>query len=435
MINKLRENLLQTLTSNNKDLIDYLENRLIDNNYRGNHISQHNRFDREKVECILDELFKKGKIEILQGDDNGKYPQSVWEYIDFVEKINKKVGNGTPNSIKKNLFPDFHRMGLIKRYDKNSNETNPYKTKSVKYVEISELGKKIIDPKAKQKEKNFIFMQAINRLSNGLIENTNNILVSLQNKNKKQNIQNYLETSEIMFFITGINQKFNNRIYYYDDILSLIEKWKNLNLKRKQKLLNTVKNWCKTIHTKATNKKNDRDWNNWKNEAQQIMNLFSQTLSFEKTKDRLYLRFGKDSMFPNLKEAKRSIIEKEKYFKNHHLQKTPGYVLHHIIPLKQAKDPNEWFLLDRWENMLYIDAKSHSIIHSYDEYKLFELKYNKKSEEIFFNSIFKDDKTVICNKNTQAKFNENLIDEVLIWNYKILNDNFNKLLKKIDNIF
>ena len=428
MINKLRENLLQTLTQNNADLIDYFVNRLTDNNYRGNHISQHNRFDRKKVECILDELSKKGKIEILQGDDKGNYPQSVSEYINFVENINKKIGNGTPNSIKKNLFPDFHRMGLIKRYDKNQNETNAYRTKSVKYVEISELGKKLIDSKTEQKHKNFIFMQAINRLSNGLIKNTNNILTSLQNE--KTNYSNYLETTEIMFFITGINQKFNNKRYYYDDILLFVEKWKNFNLKRKQKLINTIKEWCKDAHIKATNKKNDRDWNNWRNEAQQIMNLFSQTLSFEKNKDRLYLRFGKNSMFQNLNEAKRSNIEKQKYFKNHHLQKTPGYVLHHIIPLNQAKDLNEWFLLDRWENMLYIDATSHSIIHSYDEFKLFELKYNRKSEEIFFISIFKEDKTVSCNKNTQVKFSENLIGELLKWNYNVLNDNFNNLLKK-----
>src|SRR5690606_14289098 len=61
-------------------------------------------------------------------------------------------------------------------------------------------------------------------------------------------------------------------------------------------------------------------------------------------------------------KLKRSYNEKSAYFSNHNVKKSIGFELHHIIPLLWARNSTEFFLLDKWENMLYIDAYSHSVI-------------------------------------------------------------------------
>lgn len=178
---QLKEKLGKVLLPSSQ-LIDYLFNRVIDDNYRGWHISQHNRYNLENVVNILKELNKYEILEILVGDDKGFYENSIANYRQFVNNIRLTNRTGTLNSIKKNLFPDFDRMGLIERYDENKNRIVSEKRSTVKYVKISDIGKKLINSNS-LKEKYFHYLRAIEKLSNGRIEIVKNILIDIYDEN------------------------------------------------------------------------------------------------------------------------------------------------------------------------------------------------------------------------------------------------------------
>lgn len=124
-----------------------------------------------------------------------------------------------------------------------------------------------------------------------------------------------------------------------------------------------VKTYCNPANFLG-NKTQKRDYDNWSNQAQQIIKLLSQMSYFEydEEKDRLVIRIGKNGIYENKAKLKRSIIEKLKYFKEHGIVKSDGFELHHVVPLCWAKSIIEFQILDNWKNLVYIDAFSHAQI-------------------------------------------------------------------------
>ncbi|MDR2642099.1 MAG: hypothetical protein LBC74_04825 [Planctomycetaceae bacterium] len=107
------------------------------------------------------------------------------------------------------------------------------------------------------------------------------------------------------------------------------------------------------------NKTKKRDFHNWKNKVEQVFSLIKQTIYFEQRKDDIFPReFDKT----NNKRLIRSEYEKSLYFKNHKVQRTDGFELHHIVPLSWAENLIQFKLLDEWRNMLYIDGFNHAKI-------------------------------------------------------------------------
>ena len=109
------------------------------------------------------------------------------------------------------------------------------------------------------------------------------------------------------------------------------------------------------------------DYHNWKNESQQIFTLLDLMpyFSFDKDSGRLVFMVKKNSIIgseEDLLKLKRSILEKKDYFVKHSVKKMIGFELHHIVPLLWAKNVKEFYFLDMWDNMLYIDGLSHSKI-------------------------------------------------------------------------
>ena len=58
----------------------------------------------------------------------------------------------------------------------------------------------------------------------------------------------------------------------------------------------------------------------------------------------------------------RSFGEKQRYFRNHRIERTPGFELHHIVPLAWSETEEQFKLFDNWLNMVYISAHEHAII-------------------------------------------------------------------------
>ena len=142
-------NIISNIVSNNEAL-KFIENRILDNQYRGLYSSQHNRYTFEKIKNILILLSRyapNDNLMTIRTTDISKRPKNLQQekiYAEFCDKVKEKIGIGTQDAMRKNLFVDLHRMELIDRYDKNKNKTLPFIKKKIKYVALNSEGKKTI---------------------------------------------------------------------------------------------------------------------------------------------------------------------------------------------------------------------------------------------------------------------------------------------------
>jgi len=416
MIN-LRNELSKSISNNY--LIDYFVKRFESSKYRGRHFTQHNRFTIEDIKIILNEMKDLGRIEILVGDDTGDYSH-VMEYARLVEKIKLKGVDTSINGLKKHFFVDMHRMGFIKRFDKNGKEfCDSFKKCNVKYVEISQLGKDFIN-KTILKEQIFLYMKAIDKLSNGFLEKTRQFFLNqIENLSSEQKKTFKINRYDFALFILGIDCQFDNQSFNLEYISNLFDIWNKLSRRAKLIVLNLLKQWCNE-RKKLKKQSTKKDWGNFLNNCDQIIDVFSQTSFFERDSEyNIYLKFGTaESMFDDIKECCRSLVQKYQYFKKHKIIKTKGYRLHHIIKLSEARNIAEYKMLDVWENMIYIYGGIHDEIHDSDKDKPYILKIHDNNE-IDFVSIFDEDTKITCFPK-YSLFNYKLKDTMLSINKELL---------------
>ena len=109
-------------------------------------------------------------------------------------------------------------------------------------------------------------------------------------------------------------------------------------------------------------KPDKRDFNNWHNKAAQVYYLLNQTVYFEVRGEQLALKEGRNSFSETATRLDRSLNEKYQYFVKQKIVKTLGYELHHVVPLAWSENIYHFKMLDKWENMVYIDGFSHAKI-------------------------------------------------------------------------
>ncbi len=310
----------------------FLANRIKSSDYRGLHLSQHNRYDQNKIKIIIQAIFNEVGEDFLQirTTDMSKRPSNIIgeeAYAKVVDNICKseiaqdnsgKKNQVTQDSLRKNLFVDMHRMGLIERYNKNKEPTNPYIQSNIKYISLTPLAIEFLNAQDLLR-KNFCYTQALENLLQGFGAECREVMIELDN--------HYLDIEEMMFFVTFLN----------------IENF------TRSKIIEYVREYR-------------RDYHNWKNQAQQIFSLLEQSVFFEANKERLILKTLNEENKQNDKKLKRSIKEKALYFEKHGVKKEKGFELHHIVPLCLARSVEEFDLLDKWENLIYIDAFNHAKI-------------------------------------------------------------------------
>ncbi len=372
--------------------LKFLDNRILSNQYRGLHSSQHNRYTMEqfvKILELLDKYAPKGALLPIRTQDTKKRPTNTPEEEQFAHFCNEAktlVGIGTQDAMRKNLFVDFHRMGLIVRFNKHKIKTDPYKQTPIKYVGLSEQGLKLVRSN-RQLDKYFIFSKGIDALLSGSI---NYILDLLRDPDYGLN---KITLDEYMFFVSaiGLNTDFGICV---EECATLIKSFRILGL-RKKAVIEQLKMDLKPENFSG-NKTNKRDFQNWRNEAQQVFSLLTQTVYFEIRKDELTLRIGAQG-FASETEVRlsRSLNEKHLYFSKHGITKKIGFELHHVVPLAYAESKEQFKLLDTWENMVYIDAGNHSKItqnknrnifmkpHSND-IELDECEHSKSKNSVYF---------------------------------------------------
>jgi hypothetical protein len=396
------------VSSQNMALI-FLNNRVRNNKYRGAHYSQHNRYDLDRIEKILFLLNKFSpnlKLLKIRTSDISKRPQNTADeadYAAFCDEAKLHCGIGTQDAMRKNIFVDLHRMGLIDRYKNDGEKLGPYQRGQVNFVSLSRSGLNFVNAKDLL-EKYFIFTKSIDALLNGAI----NILLDLLRDEDFNLIS--ISIYEYLFFISAI--ELNNDECDFslsrDNAVDLIKSYRTLTGIQRQAIIETLK-----VEMNPNNfsgdKTDKRDFHNWINEAQQVFMLLNQTVYFEVQGVKLVLKTGRDSVFEQENRLNRSLSEKFEYFRNHNVEKTKGFELHHVVPLAWSENVQHFKLLDNWNNMVYIDAFSHAKItqNNNKNVNMTFVGQDMKLNDYNDNEVYLADKTNILYAH---KHRQNLLD-------------------------
>ncbi len=352
--------ILSNISSGNNSL-EFIDSRILDDKYRGSWSSQHNRYTMEKIVTILT-LFNKyapsKDLMVIRTADISKRPNNTPEeqtYAQFCNEAKAQAGIGTQDAMRKNLFVDLHRMGLIERYDKNKVPTDPLSKQSVKYVSLTDQGLKLIESKTLL-DKFFIFSKGVDQLLGGYIDVLLNLLRDTEYNLEKISIY------EFMFFVSAIGTETTFNINT-DKCVELIKEYRNLSSIQRKSVIEQLKGKLKPKNYSGT-KTAKRDFHNWHNKAMQVFSILDQTVYFEARGETLFLKKGQNSYAGEEQPTRldRSLNEKYQYFVSHNIEKVEGFELHHVVPLAWSESIHQFKLLDKWQNMVYIDAFSHAKI-------------------------------------------------------------------------
>ena len=339
--------------------LKFIDFRIRNEKYRGSPSSEHNRYVMTQVIDILtllDKYAPKRKLMAIRTTDISKRPENnpdEFVYAQFCNEAKSKAGIGTQDAMRKNLFVDLHRMGLIKRYNKNKKPIDIFSRQNVKYVSISKQGLKLIKAKTIL-DKYFIFSKGIDILLGGYIDTILDILRDEEYKINKINIYEY------MFFVSAIGAKSDFNINT-DEAVDLIKEYRNLTSTQRKSVIETLKVELNPKNFSGS-KPNKKDFHNWWNKAAQSYYLLNQTVYFEVRGEQLVLKEGKNSFSKIATKLDRSLNEKYQYFVKQEVVKILGFELHHVVPLAWSENIHHFKMLDKWENMVYIDAFSHAKI-------------------------------------------------------------------------
>lgn len=372
-----------------KECLKFLTKRILSNNYRGIHMSQHNRYNIDTIATLLKEMYDLIGVNTMRirTTDLSKRPYNTPEeyiYAHYVDRIIGKTERGTQDSVRKTLFVDLHRMGLLNRYDKNNEPIHPYERKTVYNVGLSDMGVEFINSIDDVFLKNVIYTKAIDILTNGFANDLLDIV----------SINGRISIYEFMLFISYINctSEYDNHTYTKEETVQYLLEFRKLSYYQKQAVIDIVEDYC-TPSRFTGDKTNKRDFQNWKNETQQIFMLMGQTVFYEERNGELNIRIGDTGLFEDESKLQRSLTQKNEYFKNHKVKKEIGFELHHIIPLLSARNRVEFQMLDVWENMIYIDGYTHSKI-SHTHNKNTELNFIE--ENVILRDVAKIVDDVFC---------------------------------------
>lgn len=338
------------------DALNYLAGRIRCADYRGPKSSQHNRYEVDDVHTILSLLHEYAPNRALMPirttdlSKRSKIRTDEARYTEFCEACKSKTGIGTVDAMRKNLFPDFHRMQLIERYDKNRVRIDPHKRHQVKFVSLSELGLKYVQSK-RLIDRYFIFARCVDQLLPGRI----GILLDIM---RNTPFMGRISIHEYMFFMDAVDTKHSFSITV-PHAIDLTRSYRLLSRTQRRSVVEEMK---KELRPKEGIPKPDKkDYHNWLNKAQQAYYLLRQTPYFDVEGDDLVLKSKKD-WDTGVMELSRSKEEKNRYFREHGVKKRRGFEVHHVVPLAWATSAHDFKLLDDWKNMVYIDGYNHSKI-------------------------------------------------------------------------
>lgn len=343
--------------ANQNLFINYIIDRVEDDNYRGIQISQHNRLTYNYCKTLIDVIYKTvgDKSFIIHvGDDNGTRQLEAEYYYKIVSKIKESVGKGTINSIKKNTFPDLARAGLIDRFDRNNDrivdaitnvENKVRQHRSCVYkVSLSKLGLKFATAKNEFERRKY-FTDTVDCLTKSAATE----LVELLTTDER------FETIDILEFMFILSD--SRKGVRYNDKLMYLSEYRRLTDSQRNQICSLLKEYCDPKRNVGT-KVHARDFSNWKNESQQIFGLLGNSTYFKVINGQLMLNDGNYGLFTQ--PAKRKQKPRDEYFNYHNIEKRQNYELHHIIPFKRAINKKDAQYIDDKRNLIYLSSEKHA---------------------------------------------------------------------------
>ena len=386
------------------EFLSYIVGRVTQKDYRGTHKSQHNRYTIDDLEVILravHDIVGDKEFLVPPGDMTGSVVQdearsNYSDYVAIVDKVHQKIDRVTMNSLKKNFFVDFSRMGFIEKYDSGGNLLNPFERTRTEKIKISPEGLDLLNA-GTLFEKHKIF-------TDGVVELLGDALVDL------------VSAIDLSDFRKGRFSFEEYTLIFSDDSLDGVEKifilgsWRLLSRGEQEKALSLIKKYC-VPESFDGNKSDKRDYHNWRNETQQLMQLFKATIYFQVYDNQFSLNTGKEF---GIFEVSRSESVKSEYFKEHEIEKEEYYELHHIVPLSYVKNKEEYKLIDDCKNLIYLHKDKHK------EIKRDYIRFRDKDPKIYFVNIFKDSEVVTARNGKNAKFNPSLLPTIRKYNKEII---------------
>ncbi|MCI0449111.1 MAG: hypothetical protein L0Y79_04895 [Chlorobi bacterium] len=393
--------------------LNYIVERIQDKDYRGRHITQHNRYDLDRLSNILKGIYKivgDKMFRIPLGDDKGIYNPDCNEYYQIVKSVKDSADLGTINSLKKNFFVDFHRMGLLNRFNIKQQLIPPNKRGVVHYAKLTD--KSLIFLKDTSIiERHKIFTDAIDKLfGDAITQWAETIYYSNYKKDR-------IGIFEFMLILSDDRPGTNKKK------ISLIDSFRELERWQREKAIELIRQYCNPSNFKG-NKTIRRDFGNWKNEIQQIFTLLKNTVYFDITENSLRLNTGTYGIFSDKLIKKRSLGAKREYFKKHRIsdkiRRSLIFELDHVVPFSSARNKVEFKLIDNWQNLIYLKKDKHAEKTKNDNKNMV---LSATPLEIHLDDI--DGKSRITAKNGRtALYEGSLVNKMQKYNQDILKEVF-----------
>lgn len=396
----------------NNKFLEYIVERVKREDYRGLHISQHNRYEMDDVIVMLKaiyEVVQNGFLQIPLGDASnagiqnrkrGRYQQ----YASLVDRIRKERKKTTMNSLKKNFFVDFSRAGFIDRFGKDKNILDPDKRSHVYFVKLTTDAIKLIKTQ-KIMQRYSLFSTGVDKLFGNTISD---LAGTIYNSKYSADSISY---TEFQYILTDKRRSGNEK-------MALLSSYRDLADREKRALHGLLKKYC-TPGNFVGSKKAKRDYHNWRNATQQIMRLLKNTIYFDVRKDNFALNRGRFGIFPEKTKPMRRLGVKQEYFFKHGVAKRENFELHHIVPIKFVRNRTEFTMIDNYRNLIYIARSTHKAIKDY------HLLLHIENKVVRFRDISPSKlRDVKAANNSSVVYKEKLAPEMLKHNKKVLKERF-----------
>lgn len=394
------------------ECLKFLYHRVLRDDYRGLHKLQHYRWSVEYIKIVLKHLPKDTLLLHTQGDvyDDYRYSSDELEFCEYLQNVNKDLltieKSITDMGMRKIIFVNLHRMGLIDRFNHRQVICDIGKTyRNYRYVKITQRGLEFLESKNIFEEQRNLGI-ALDFVFGGIVQDVLDIINALN--------PSYLSVSEMMFFVSFLGKDYQGKILTKDVIIEFINEFRSL--KARQKVVEDVVNKFCMPKNFSGNKTQKRDFHNWKNETQTLFDSFDLMALFEydRQKQRLLLKAninGENITF------KRSNSIKQEYFKQHEVQKDVCFELHHIVPFYYAKDIDALKAIDNWQNLIYIDANSHKIF-TLDKNGKKAIRLNFKDKDAVLDNLIGDE--VVLKYADNIRYKIALQERMLRYNKALL---------------
>ena len=405
-----------------KPSLKYIDLRVNSPHYRGEVSSQHNRYTLDEIVeiCkILNRYAPPGSLMKVRNVDLSKRPTTPADeevYAHFINEVKTTIGKGTQDSVRKNYFPDFARGTLIKRYDSDKKQLDPWEGSGGRYVELTEFGKKFV--KTDIESRQISFTKYIDTLLGGYVSILNSILL---HDDVKALGKGKIFFEEFQFFISALNAPHPDfKINQLSDCINLMRDFRKLPMAQRKGLKIMMSEQLKPENFTG-DKTMKRDLHNWNNKIQQMFYLMNQTPYFEVATNNQFIAFKtsiREDDFDTEKNRKRNLREKIEYRKKHTQNlKVAGFELDHLIPFSWAQTIEQNHLIDNHKNMLYIDGYSHGIkTQNRSKHHILE-PINEL--DFLLKSSNKEDDAIFLEFDKNVIYNPQYRDEILEYNKEL----------------